>query len=187
MPSASIASCDRDSRLLSNAMWYPAAYCPNELLFHSRCVLAGRRYDFVLELKHKESLFVDLEYFQVGEILGQGSFGLVFEMTKRDCGKRYASKVMGKPVLAERFGDGWWEVIVQTERNILAALNHPLLINLAYTFQNKDYIVLVMDLCESGDLTPFGATGKETLYFDQIRFIGIEVLLAANAHIPTSV
>ena len=43
-------------------------------------------------------------------------------------------------------------------------------INLAYAFQNVDYLVLVMDICDGGDLAEFGADAGEWLTAAQMHF-----------------
>ena len=42
----------------------------------------------------------------------------------------------------------------------MASLNHPFLVNLAYSFQNTEFLVLVMDLVPAGDLSEFVLTKK---------------------------
>ena len=137
--------------------------------------IRSRHYDYILNLKLKQSRVVGLDYFRVLGVRGKGAFGHVLEVTKRDCGKRYAMKVMSKGHLIERFGE-LWEAVAMVERAVMGKLHHPLLINLAYAFQNVDYLVLVVDLCEGGDLTIFGAGGPEKLTAEQVRFCGMEVL-----------
>ena len=177
-----------------------------------RGFLRSPQYDYIHDLRRKESMPLSLAYFQVQRIhsihtfhthtpcmysihilhtcmciyslahlqvqrkLGEGGFGQVVEVCKRDSRTPYAMKVISKAKVSEIFGDGLWEVIVMMEREILGRLHHPLLINLAYAFQNAEYLMLVMDLCEGGDLEPFGAKGELKLNEAQLRFVGLEVL-----------
>ena len=53
-------------------------------------------------------------------------------------------------------------------------MHHPLVVNLAYSFQNAGYLVLVMDACPGGDLSVFALT-EERLNPTQVRFVGAEV------------
>ena len=110
----------------------------------------------------------------LGAAVGKGGFGQVLEVAKRDCGKHYAMKVMEKRKIADVFGEDWEEIVI-TERRLLAKLHHPLLINLAYAFQNVSYLILVMDLCYGGDLSAFGVDGLEKLTSSQVKFVGLEV------------
>jgi len=136
--------------------------------------ISSSHYHYVLELKAKELQPVTVDYFKVVRMLGKGAFGQVLEVIKRDCGKRYAMKVMEKKQVASVFGDSW-ESLVLVEKNLQASLHHPLLINLAYAFQNIRYLILVMDCCHGGDLEDFGVNGREHLTAAQIRFVGLEV------------
>ena len=120
--------------------------------------LSSSHYDYVLQLLAKEQTTLTAEHFTVVRLLGEGAFGQVLEVVKRDCGKRYAMKVMAKDRCSQTFGEGW-ESICLEERKLMATLHHPLLINLAYAYQNLRFLVLVMDVCHGGDLDKFGVTG----------------------------
>ena len=65
-----------------------------------------------------------MEHFKALRQLGQGTFGRVVLVTKRDCGAQYAMKVMNKEKLLEQLG-GDWKRDVSTERKVLADLHHP--------------------------------------------------------------
>lgn len=41
---------------------------------------------------------------------------------------------------------------ILNERELLSQLNHPFLVNMAYAFQDRDNLYLVMDLMPGGDL-----------------------------------
>ena len=144
-----------------------------------RAFLNSRHYQYVLALKSKELIDPSLNLFRVTNILGEGGFGKVLEVVKRDCGLKYAMKVMKKEKLVEVFGDEW-EKLAMSERKLLATLHHPLLVNLAYAYQTIDTIVLVMDACPNGDLARFGRPTSdhpepESLTPAQVRFVGAEV------------
>ena len=128
-----------------------------------------------LKLKEEQALTVD--HFKVLRLLGTGAFGQVVEVVKRDCGKHYAMKVMEKRRVVETFGEDQWDSLALVERNLLASLHHPLLINLAYAFQNISYLVLVLDVCHGGDLDDFGAYGDAACRLNdgELRFVGLEV------------
>ena len=144
--------------------------------------LTSTRYDDISEIMLKQSQGVSTVYFQEVRMLGKGGFGDVVEVIKRDCGKRYAMKVMSKSRLVEAFGEDLWDLVVMKECEILIKLHHPLLNNLAYAFQNIDYLVLVLDVCDAGDLAVFGCGGKHKLTTAQLRFVGLEAL-AILAHL----
>ena len=136
--------------------------------------LASSHYDIVLQLSAKEAWQVSVHDFRLARTFGDGVFGQVLEVIKKDCGKRYAMKIIEKEAVMDAFGDEWQAQLLN-ERQLLAALHHPLLANLAYAFQNVDYLVLVMDICYGGDLAAFGTFGRLRLTAKQFHFVGLEV------------
>ena len=193
--------------------------------------LGSTHYNYVLNLVLKGQVIPSIEQFKVTRVLGQGGFGQVLEVVKRDCGKIYAMKVMPRRVQCACAGaappDRWvgmppfatshcpppspsehpgstvaracvrmcalapaqvmkkadlmgafaaedWREICLLEQTLHKSLHHPLIVNLAYSFQNAGYLVLVMDTCPGGDLAPFALT-DEKLTPRQVRFVGLEV------------
>lgn len=143
--------------------------------------LQSRHYQYVLTLKSKELIIPTNEHFRVAKLLGEGGFGQVVSVVKRDCGLTYAMKIQQKGALEEAFGDDW-EGLALTERQLLSSLRHALLVNLAYAFQTIDQLVLVMDACPNGDLSRYGAPSeiypdepRHKLEKEQVRFIAMEV------------
>ena len=143
----------------------------------TRCVeqfVHSPHYSYILSLKAKEETFLSVGHFKINRMLGEGAFGQVLGVVKRDCGKKYAMKIIKKQKVADMIGDSW-DTVSLNERRLLSKLHHPLLLNLAYAFQNVAFLILVMDLCPGGDLSDFGNGCEEKLTADQIRFVGLEV------------
>jgi serine/threonine protein kinase len=136
--------------------------------------LASDHFSYIMELKAKEGIVAGLPEFRLIRVLGQGGFGQVLEVVKRDCGKHYAMKVMHKEMMRRSLGSSWRKKI-QLEKDLMASLNHPFLVNLSYAFQNTEFLVLVMDLVPAGDLSEFVLT-KKRLNSDQVRFVVMEVV-----------
>jgi serine/threonine protein kinase len=136
--------------------------------------LASDHFAYILELKAKEGFIPGLPDFRLIRVLGQGGFGQVLEVVKRDCGKHYAMKVMHKEMMRRCLGSSWRKKI-HLEKDLMACLNHPFLVNLSYAFQNTEFLVLVMDLVPAGDLSEFVLT-KKRLTAEQVRFIVMEVV-----------
>jgi len=136
--------------------------------------LASDHFSYVLELKAKEGIVPTLADFRLIRVLGQGGFGQVLEVVKRDCGKRYAMKVMHKEMMRRCLGSSWRKKI-WLEKDLMASLSHPFLVNLLYAFQNQEFLVLLMDLVAAGDLSEFVLT-KKRLTADQVRFVVMEVV-----------
>jgi len=136
--------------------------------------LASDHFAYILELKAKEGFIPGLPDFRLIRVLGQGGFGQVLEVVKRDCGKHYAMKVMHKEMMRRCLGSSWRKKI-HLEKDLMACLNHPFLVNLSYAFQNTEFLVLVMDLVPAGDLSEFVLT-KKRLTVEQVRFVMMEVV-----------
>jgi serine/threonine protein kinase/CRP-like cAMP-binding protein len=136
--------------------------------------LASDHFPYILELKAKEGIVPNVPDFRPLRVLGEGGFGQVLEVVKRDCGKHYAMKVMHKNLMRQCFGGAWREKIL-LEKDLMASLHHPFLVNLLYAFQNIEFLVLVMDLVPAGDLSDFVLT-EARLTQDQIRVVMMEVV-----------
>ena len=91
---------------------------------------------------------VHLNSFIIHSRIGQGSFGEVYLVEKRDSNMFLAMKVLSKQKI---FADNLKRYAL-TERNVLSAIDHPFIVKLRYAFQNADYLFLVMDYCPGGDL-----------------------------------
>ena len=98
--------------------------------------LTSSLYNYVLALKAKEGKHPTMEHFKALRVLGEGGFGQVLEVVKRDCGKHYAMKVMHKEMMRRCLGSSWRKKI-WLEKDLMACLSHPFLVNLSYAFQNQ--------------------------------------------------
>ncbi len=134
----------------------------------------SEHFAYINELKAKENVVPGLTDFRLIRVLGQGGFGQVLEVTKRDCGKNYAMKVMSKDLMRRCLGSSWRKKI-WLEKDLMSCLSHPFLVNLHYAFQNLEYLVLVMDLVPAGDLSEFVLT-KKRMTADQVRFVVMETV-----------
>jgi len=68
--------------------------------------------------------------FDVIELIGEGSFGKVFRVIKRDTGKTYAMKSMKKSLLIQQNQIRY----AVTEAQIMKQLDHPYVLKLIYCF-----------------------------------------------------
>lgn len=85
------------------------------------------------------------------KILGAGTFGqvwLVSRTASNDQRLAYALKIQSKYELCQ---DGQAKAVVQ-EKNVMAKLSHPFLIRLVNSFQDKDFVYMVMSLVQGGEL-----------------------------------
>ena len=60
---------------------------------------------------------------------------------------------------------------------ILKMMNHPFIIKMHYAFQTPDYLHIVLDLCEGGDLS-IHITDKQVFEEDEAKFYISELILA---------
>lgn len=93
-------------------------------------------------------------------VLGAGTFGMVFLVSRKNSvGERfaYALKVQAKYELVR---DGQAKAVVD-EKNIMASLHHPFLIGLVNTYHDKDFLYLLLQLVQGGELYTYIHTPKK--------------------------
>lgn len=73
----------------------------------------------------------------------------MFRVKKRNTGKIYAMKSMSKKQLINNNQVRY----AVTEAQIMKELDHCYVLKLMYTFQTPEYLHMVMELCEHGDLS----------------------------------
>ena len=82
-------------------------------------------------------------------LLGQGSFGEVYLVKKKDSEDYYAMKVLDKCRIAKQNIFKY----VLTERNVLSVMHNPFIVKLNYAFQTSEKLFLLLDYCPGGDLS----------------------------------
>lgn len=86
--------------------------------------------------------------FELMRVVGQGAFGKVFQVRKRDTQEIFAMKVMRKDRILERSHGEY----VRAERDALTAVVHPYIVTLRYSFQTSQKLYLVLDFINGGHL-----------------------------------
>ncbi|XP_039446571.1 G protein-coupled receptor kinase 2 [Culex pipiens pallens] len=81
-------------------------------------------------------------------VLGKGGFGEVCACQVRATGKMYACKKLEKKRIKKRKG----ESMVLIEKQILQKINSRFVVNLAYAYETKDALCLVLTIMNGGDL-----------------------------------
>lgn len=71
------------------------------------------------------------EDFELLRVVGQGAFGKVFQVRKRDTREVFAMKVMRKDRILEKSHGEY----VRAERDALTSVVHPYIVTLRYSFQ----------------------------------------------------
>ncbi|KAL4942819.1 hypothetical protein BDV06DRAFT_156665 [Aspergillus oleicola] len=91
---------------------------------------------------------VNLNQFRLLRVVGKGAFGKVRIVEKKDTGLTFALKYIRKEEVVR--SESVRNII--RERRMLEHLNHAFLCNLRYSFQDIEYIYIVVDLMNGGDL-----------------------------------
>lgn len=81
-------------------------------------------------------------------MLGKGGFGEVCACQSRATGRMYACKKLEKKRIKKRKG----EQMALNEKLILQKVNSRFVVNLAYAFEVKDSLCLILTLMNGGDL-----------------------------------
>ncbi|CAK60028.1 unnamed protein product (macronuclear) [Paramecium tetraurelia] len=95
-----------------------------------------------------ENNVVSVQNFQFIDAIGRGGFGKVWKVRQKKNKQFYALKVMSKPKIIQKKS----VQSVMNEKTLLSGLKHNFLINMQYSFQDREYLYLVMDLLSGGDL-----------------------------------
>ncbi|KAL2354911.1 kinase-like domain-containing protein [Cryomyces antarcticus] len=94
------------------------------------------------------STTVNLNHFRLLRVVGKGAFGKVRIVERKDTGLTFALKYIRKDEVVR--SESVRNII--RERRMLEHLNHPFLCNLRYSFQDIEYLYIVVDLMNGGDL-----------------------------------
>lgn len=123
----------------------------------------------------------DPSHFALLKVLGQGSFGKVFLVRKtrgRDTDNLYAMKVLKKASLKIRDRER-----TRLERNILADVRHPFIVELYYAMQTDGKLYLVLEFVRGGDL--FTRLSREFMFTERDVQFYLAELASALSHLHT--
>ncbi|KAJ9122169.1 hypothetical protein QFC24_004398 [Naganishia onofrii] len=142
-------------------------------LKHRQLQALGRRESNFLRLKRTK---IGLEDFKTVKVIGKGAFGEVRLCQKVDTGKIYAMKTLFKNEMFKKDQLAH----VRAERDVLAESNSPWVVQLFYSFQDADYLYLVMEFLPGGDLMTM-LIKYDTFSEDVTKFYMAECILAIEA------
>lgn len=91
---------------------------------------------------------VTLNHFRLLRVVGRGAFGKVRIVERKDTGLSFALKYIRKDEVVR--SESVRNII--RERRMLEHVNHPFICNLRYSFQDIEYMYLIVDLMSGGDL-----------------------------------
>uniref|UniRef100_A0A3Q2Z7E2 G protein-coupled receptor kinase n=1 Tax=Hippocampus comes TaxID=109280 RepID=A0A3Q2Z7E2_HIPCM len=110
--------------------------------------LESMYYNRFLQWKWLERQPVTKNTFRQYRVLGKGGFGEVCACQVRATGKMYACKKLEKKRIKKRKG----ESMALNEKQILEKVNSRFVVSLAYAYETKDTLCLVLTLMNGGDL-----------------------------------
>ncbi|KAH7439853.1 hypothetical protein KP509_04G079200 [Ceratopteris richardii] len=134
-----------------------------------------------LERKETENMRLQrqrlsMDDFEPLTIIGRGAFGEVRLCRMKATGEIYAMKKLKKSEMLNR---GQVEH-VRAERNLLAEVDSKCIVKLYYSFQDSEYLYLIMEYLPGGDMMTL-LMRKETLSEDVARFYIAETILAIES------
>lgn len=91
---------------------------------------------------------VNFSSFAIIEQLGEGSFGKVYKVIKKNSGEVFAMKVLSKKFLS----DNNQLKYAISECKIMRNIRHPFILSLHYAFQTPKNLFIVLEYCPNGDL-----------------------------------
>ncbi|KAI3661627.1 hypothetical protein MP638_002879 [Amoeboaphelidium occidentale] len=114
-----------------------------------------------------------IEDFDLLKVIGKGSFGKVMQVRKKDTSRIYAMKIIRKANIVER------SEVEHTlaERNVLAQMQNPFIVNLKFSFQSPDKLYLVLAFVNGGELFHHLQT-EGCFHEERAKFYAAELLSA---------
>lgn len=137
----------------------------------------------IKDLERKETEYMRLQRHKMGvddfellTIIGRGAFGEVKLCRAKSTGQVYAMKKLKKSEMLSR---GQVEH-VRAERNLLAEVDSHCIVKLYYSFQDAEYLYLIMEYLPGGDMMTL-LMRKDTLSEDVARFYIAQSVLAIES------
>ncbi|KAJ8433370.1 hypothetical protein Cgig2_020450 [Carnegiea gigantea] len=134
-------------------------------------------------LEKKETEYMRLQRHKMGAddfepltMIGKGAFGEVRICREKATGHVYAMKKLKKSEMLQR---GQVEH-VKAERNLLAEVDSNCIVKLYCSFQDDEYLYLIMEYLPGGDMMTL-LMRKDTLTEDEARFYVAETVLAIES------
>ncbi|CAN0904712.1 Serine/threonine-protein kinase 38-like [Linum grandiflorum] len=134
--------------------------------------LEKKETEFMRLLRHK----MGADDFEPLTMIGKGAFGEVRICREKSTGHVYAMKKLKKSEMLRR---GQVEH-VKAERNLLAEVDSNCIVKLYCSFQDEEYLYLVMEYLPGGDMMTL-LMRKDTLTEDEARFYVGETVLAIES------
>uniref|UniRef100_A0A452ZIW6 non-specific serine/threonine protein kinase n=1 Tax=Aegilops tauschii subsp. strangulata TaxID=200361 RepID=A0A452ZIW6_AEGTS len=140
----------------------------NNILKH----LEKKETEYMRLQRHK----MGVEDFELLTIIGRGAFGEVRLCREKTSKSVYAMKKLKKSEMLRR---GQVEH-VKAERNLLAEVDSAYIVKLYYSFQDDEFLYLIMEYLPGGDMMTL-LMRKDTLTEDEAKFYIAETVLAIES------
>ncbi|WOL04287.1 serine/threonine-protein kinase tricorner-like isoform X2 [Canna indica] len=141
------------------------------------------QYNILKYLEKKETVYMRLQRHRMGvddfellTMIGKGAFGEVRVCREKETGNIYAMKKLKKSEMLRR---GQVEH-VKAERNLLAEVDSNCIVKLYCSFQDNEYLYLIMEYLPGGDVMTL-LMRKDTLREEDARFYIGELVLAIES------
>uniref|UniRef100_A0A8C5BE20 G protein-coupled receptor kinase n=1 Tax=Gadus morhua TaxID=8049 RepID=A0A8C5BE20_GADMO len=129
-------------------------------------------FDRFLQWKKLERQTITKRTFRQYRQLGKGGFGEVWACQVRATGKMYACKKLQKTQVKKRRG----ETMALNEKQILEKVNSRFVVSLAYAYETKNTLCMVLTIMNGGDLRfHIYNIGPAGLRKEQVQFYAAEV------------
>ena len=132
-----------------------------------------------------------IDDFDIRRVLGTGGFGKVFLVSKTGGAQKgcfYAMKVLKKAVIVRnkltKEIDQDINVHAKLERDVLAAVTHPFIVDLKYAFQARNKVYLIMEYLAGGEL--FMQLQKERMLMEDTAIFYLSQILLALGKLEDS-
>ena len=105
----------------------------------------------IIKINHKKEQEISPitpNSFEFKYVIGKGGFGKVWKVLYKRNNTLYALKQISKAKIIEKKS----ERAIKYERDLLAKIHHPFIVNMHYSFQDCQYLYIVLDLLNGGDL-----------------------------------
>ena len=117
---------------------------------------------------------VKLEDFNIIRLIGIGTYGKVYVASRDSSDKLYAVKVLKKSSINTKV----LKKSINTERTLLANINHPFIMKLNYAFQTKRSLYFITKFMQGGELN-YHIYNEKNNYFteEKTKFYAAEIIL----------
>ena len=110
------------------------------------------------------------------KIIGRGAFGEVHVCREKKTGNIYAVKKIKKDILLQKN-----QIIhIRSEQQFMSKVKSPWIVDLKASFQEDDYLYLVMEFCQGGDFMNL-LIKRDILTENEARFYTAELILAVES------